>query len=409
MLENETLNNPGQEDEPPSQAHHRPETGGANTPEAMPLEEELGTNDAAKDDLLMKLPNVFRLLDLYQESSSGGLTEKVLIDQNSLRRLLSQLSPGSYESVSKIHFKILDKLMIEPIGVYGCEPEIIKFLQGVNCLSDESARLLASSVGSPEVLRSGLYLTLPQRDDSQSNATYRAYIVYWPEASTWVDDVISSVEKNRVTFMHYLSKLTDQTIALVSAEQAEAMVWPGDVDSDDSASDIGDDELAGYKYVVDRVKESEEDVIVNPGFMVKVTPRDVPGINDASQIDLVAGEEKTGLRISWSKPARRTGKPFDEIWTELYLRSVIKSAGQPLILGQIPLEQIVTLGSNGLRHLYPQLFHEYDNLVKLESQARIQGLEADALAIDSQITQDEPRLRTFIIRTIREIYHEIFP
>jgi hypothetical protein len=85
-----------------------------------------------EDSLLGKLPNVFCLLHLYPEISSGGLgkylygrwcisrlnssvcaVEKVLIDQDSMRRYLNDISPGSYSSVSKIAFKILDQVRLE--------------------------------------------------------------------------------------------------------------------------------------------------------------------------------------------------------------------------------------------------------------------------------------------------------
>ncbi len=44
------------------------------------------------------------------------------------------------------------------------------------------------------ILRSGLYLL---RDAAQD----LVYAIYWPEDSTWDDDAVSSVQRNRVTFM----------------------------------------------------------------------------------------------------------------------------------------------------------------------------------------------------------------
>ncbi|CAE6410562.1 unnamed protein product [Rhizoctonia solani] len=92
-------------------------------------------------DSVVNFPTIFRLLDLYQEEGSGGLVEKVLIDQECLRRLLNTLLPGSYESVSKIDFKALDKCAIKPLGIYGSKAEIIQFLlqtQEVDLIMDEN-------------------------------------------------------------------------------------------------------------------------------------------------------------------------------------------------------------------------------------------------------------------------------
>ncbi|CAE6457334.1 unnamed protein product [Rhizoctonia solani] len=177
------------------------------------------------DDGLATFPTLFRLLNLYQDRGSGGLVEKVLIDQDGLRRLLNTVLPGSYESVSKIDFKALDKCAIKPLGIYGSKPEIVRFLREIDCLSADSERLLLASVGSHSDLPSGLYLALPLNREIKEPNIEHAYILYWPEDSTWDDKAISSVCRNRVTFMRYLSKLTDQMVALVSPEQSSAMVW----------------------------------------------------------------------------------------------------------------------------------------------------------------------------------------
>jgi hypothetical protein len=52
----------------------------------------------------------------------------VIIDQDSFRRLVNDLSPGAYISLTKVDFKVLDKLAIKPIGVYGNREEIVSLL-----------------------------------------------------------------------------------------------------------------------------------------------------------------------------------------------------------------------------------------------------------------------------------------
>jgi hypothetical protein len=54
------------------------------------------------------------------------------------------------------------------------------------------------SVGTSEsVLRSGLYVVRSLVSTSEE----QAYVVYWPEETTWDDHAASSVQRNRVTFM----------------------------------------------------------------------------------------------------------------------------------------------------------------------------------------------------------------
>ncbi|CAE6414187.1 unnamed protein product [Rhizoctonia solani] len=91
-----------------------------------------GSNQAP--EILDRIPNLFRLLDLVEDRSSGGIVEKIVIDQKSLSRVINILQPGSYKSVSNIDFKALDNLTIKPIGVYGNQHEILNYLQEVGCL-----------------------------------------------------------------------------------------------------------------------------------------------------------------------------------------------------------------------------------------------------------------------------------
>lgn len=57
--------------------------------------------------------------------------------------------------------------------------------------------------GTP-YLRSGIYFIQPP---SSSHDEPRVFVVYWPEETTWDDDAVSSVKRNRVTFMRYHRKL----------------------------------------------------------------------------------------------------------------------------------------------------------------------------------------------------------
>ena len=69
---------------------------------------------------------------------------------------------------------------------------------------DSAQELLVSRNGeasgsSEPVLRSGLYIVRSFVSTSEE----QAYVVYWPEDTTWDDHAASSVQRNRVTFMRY--------------------------------------------------------------------------------------------------------------------------------------------------------------------------------------------------------------
>jgi hypothetical protein len=49
-------------------------------------------------------------------------------------------------------------------------------------------------------LRSGLYIVIPSNNEF---APELLFLVYWPEDTTWDDGAVTSVRRNRVTFMRY--------------------------------------------------------------------------------------------------------------------------------------------------------------------------------------------------------------
>ena len=58
---------------------------------------------------------------------------------------------------------------------------------------------LTGARGSEPILRSGLYVVR----SFVSTAEEQAYVLYWPEDTTWNDQAFSTVQRNRVTFMRY--------------------------------------------------------------------------------------------------------------------------------------------------------------------------------------------------------------
>ncbi|KDN46508.1 hypothetical protein RSAG8_04161, partial [Rhizoctonia solani AG-8 WAC10335] len=282
------------------------------------------------EDLLMSIPNIFRLLDLVDEHGSGGIVEKVVIDQLSLHRLLNIVQPGSYDSVSRINFKALDQLSIKPIGLYGIRSELIKFLQQTQYLDENSATLLSrarSSDDSSPALGSGLYLALDPSHQDQGTSK-AAYIIYWPEDTTWDDRAASSsVRRNRVTFVRYLSKLADQTISLVSPAQARALIWDTNVHDKDLPEDQqeNDEDTQVFDFEVTKSLEQEEDAIGSPGFTTIVESRLLPQANDRadSRVRLVPGEQKMALLVVRNEKERPEEKHFDSNISPMNLKNMI--------------------------------------------------------------------------------------
>jgi hypothetical protein len=185
-------------------------------------------------DLVEYIPGMYRILDLVSEQGSGGLgnhdlycmsfhhscelpVDKIIISQESFGRFVNAVSPGAYQSMTHVSFEALDKLNLRPIGIYGSKSEIVRYLQDLKFVDSEmsvfiikqfitdianvilSATLLLNSTDdvdnvAQKSLRSGLYFI----NDVPKNFVY---VLYWPQDTTWNDNTISAVSRNRETFM----------------------------------------------------------------------------------------------------------------------------------------------------------------------------------------------------------------
>jgi hypothetical protein len=142
-------------------------------------------------------------------------------------------------------------------------------------------------------LRSGLYFVRAQNSE-QWPEEGSVYVVYWPEPTTWDDNAASAVHRNRVTFMRYvfpvphsihateasiryLTKISDQIIALIDHEHASKMQWKDDhTDEEEDSSDDDEDRL--YNFEVSKSVEQEESVNARPGFEVGYTNFIIPAL-----------------------------------------------------------------------------------------------------------------------------------
>ncbi|KAI5994325.1 hypothetical protein EDD15DRAFT_788468 [Pisolithus albus] len=296
-----------------------------------------GADDPPADDqdLAQSLPGLHRILDLITEQGSGGLVDKIIISQNSLKAFVNTVSPGAYASMTKVNFKMLDQSTVKPVGIYGSKAEIVRFLLRLRAVDDNIATHLLSEPTATEThptLRPGLYIlhtTTAELDGSE-----QLYVIYWPEQNTWDDSAPSQVRRNRVAFMRYLTRMCDQIFALVSSEHAGRMVWndvgEGDQDEDD-CMDEDDEGDRIIRCVVQRTTEQEESVQVREGFKIssehisQVAPSE-RGEERPVKPFLLSGETAQGFVTMQHQPPRRVvetfkGRSFNDIQLRDYLMS----------------------------------------------------------------------------------------
>ncbi|KAH9056529.1 hypothetical protein EDB87DRAFT_1566476 [Lactarius vividus] len=228
------------------------------------MEPRLGAQSFPVD--LATEAKMYCLLDLINESGSNGFVDKVIVARDSLERLVNAMCPGAFASITKVDFKALDRLTIKPLGVYGPKHEIVRMLQSIGAVDDNIACLLLepTEIGSNKpALLSGLYIMTA----SAISVNERHYVIYWPEDSTWDDSATSSVRRNRVTFMRYLTKMCDQVVALLSAEQSASIVWHNE-ESDAESVDVNVGGGRLFTFEVAKTKELEEGAVSRPGYQM---------------------------------------------------------------------------------------------------------------------------------------------
>ncbi|KAF8748055.1 hypothetical protein RHS01_11079 [Rhizoctonia solani] len=352
------------------------------------------SQDSAPDDLLGNINSLFRLLDLVDEHGSGGIVEKVVIDQRSLHRVLNIIQPGSYDSVSKINFKALDRLSIKPTGVYGNRSEIINFLSRVQYLDENSISLLSKVGGSDDstsTLRSGLYLVLDP-NHKFIGSSKSAYIIYWPEDTTWEDQAASSSVR-------------------LSPSQAEAFVWDANAHNKDLPEDQrdNDDDSRLFSFEVSKSLEQEEDAVGSDGFKILVESKLLPKDKKTSRVRLVPGEQKMALLTVKYERAQTQEDHRDENINALNLRHMISSKEHPLQLGDLKPNDIEILSSNGLRESHRGIFEAHEQRLRDLNEDRTASQRVDNKFIEDQIlgisqeskTRFETLFASYMIEFIR--------
>ncbi|OSX60152.1 hypothetical protein POSPLADRAFT_1047623 [Postia placenta MAD-698-R-SB12] len=100
------------------------------------------THEPQMPDLVTAVRGMYRVLDLINEQGSGGLVDKIIIAQDSLGRLMNDLRPGSYTSMTKVDFNALDTISVKPTGIYGSKNEIVRFLETLGSIDKTIAHSL---------------------------------------------------------------------------------------------------------------------------------------------------------------------------------------------------------------------------------------------------------------------------
>ncbi|KAF8840150.1 hypothetical protein BDN67DRAFT_904164 [Paxillus ammoniavirescens] len=280
-------------------------------------------------DLVRSIGGMYRILDLIDEEGTGGLVEKVIIAQNSLRDFVDAVRPGAYVSLTKVNFKALDQYIVKPIGIYGSKEEIVRFLCSIDRIDDNIAQELLQSTSNPTslkpILRSGLYILRHLRRPGDEEL----FVIYWPEDTTWDDSASSNVCRNRATFMRYLTKMCDQLMALISPQHAGAMVW--NVNKEKYISQVGDGYSRLVTFEVSKTNEQEESVVTRPGFQTLSSFITVPNVPEDCPLNLsqfkprlLFGETTQGFLTLEYEAAMITRKHIKATYTRVYLRNFLE-------------------------------------------------------------------------------------
>ncbi|KAG2347680.1 hypothetical protein BDR05DRAFT_927599 [Suillus weaverae] len=388
-----------------------------NGEDYMDVEDSPPQDDAR--DLIQSIEGMYRVLDLINEQGSGGLVDKIIIAQDSLRAFTNTICPGAYVSMTKVKFSVLDGLIVKPVGVYGSKEEIARLLLSLGIVDDNIAAQLVmnhseTNVSKPS-LRSGLYIV---RTNCEATSDEQVFVVYWPEDATWDDSAPSSVKRNRVTFMRYLTTMCDQIMALVSPEHARSIVWIGQEDKDTVMEmDKDEDEPDRmFTFEVRKTNEQEEAVNTRPGFKATSIHIAMPQPHPEAPEDyslhkprLLHGETNQGFMNINYLPARR----ITDVWrrrpiTHLQLGDWLRS-DRLQMKENLDANAVHLLLGAGLRDCFPQLCEQWQQeSADISSNTRATKASTEA-SIKTKLENDLPLLTRIFHRELVDAIVKKFP
>ncbi|KAG2116835.1 hypothetical protein DEU56DRAFT_984883 [Suillus clintonianus] len=383
----------------------------------MDVEDSSPHSDAR--DLAQSIDGMYRVLDLISERGSGGLVDKVIIAQDSLRAFINSVCPGTYVSMTKVNFTALDRFIVKPVGVYGSKGEIVRLLSSLGVVDEQIAKQLIanqrdSSVSMPS-LRSGLYIV---RTACEATPDQQLFLIYWPEDSTWDDSAPSSVRRNRVTFMRYLMKMCDQVIALISSEHAQSIVW-NDQESEDAVMDPdGDHDESSrlFTFEVSKTNEQEEAVKSRQGFNATSKHITMPQPHQDTTVDveqpkpeLMHGETTQGFMTVAFQPGRLNAEPMgNQSITRVQLGSYLKSDAL-LICEGLNADALKLLIDNGIRDRFRQQCEQFRQRSTAISSNIKSSKESEERRMRGDLKRGEPFLVKVFHQALVDAIIEKFP
>ncbi|KAF8508104.1 hypothetical protein BU17DRAFT_100044 [Hysterangium stoloniferum] len=364
----------------------------------------------------------YRLLQLISEQSSNGLVDKIIICQDSLRQFINYISPGAYSSLTRIDFSALDKLLINPLGVYGSRSEIARLLLDIEAVDEDTAKLLAiqstqDSSGLVPTLASGIYIF---EAPACLKSAPKFYVVYWPEDITWNDNAPSGIVKNRVTFMRYLTKITDQIIVLLSTEHSAKLDLQKYSSSTTEMEEVDENEDRIFAFSVAKTNEQCEGVTPGPGF--KLSHKDIwsttilDGIPEECSSNLhpilVAGETKQAFLTAMYCPQRDIAKRDTCVMTKAKLESFTRDRSVSLFLSaDIPDSSLEILHETPMRECFPFAFHtwyeQYSNAPRTAQVLLQEKLEAFESQHEHKRLELEIALERLVVDKILDLYNDV--
>ncbi|KAK0446849.1 hypothetical protein EV421DRAFT_1707267 [Armillaria borealis] len=318
-------------------------------------------------DLVHEIPGMYRLLDLISEPGSGGLVDKIIIAQDSLEQFANDRSPGAYVSLTKVDFKVLDEHAIKPVGVYGSKEEIARFISSLTVVDPSLRHMLTRP--QPDLgpsLRSGLYAL-------NSSTSKQLFVIYWPEDTTWNDDAIPAVKRNRVTFMRYLTKVCDQLVCMISPKQAASLVWNETAEA--TSMDLDDNTDRLFTFEVHKTNEQEENV---------TSPHIAPAVLDNVPVEasllrprMLTGEASQAfVTAKYKPPQQRKVAIGKQVYNAIRLESLLTTSGPVCLNPNITDGEIAMLIDGGLNKHYPAACNSWQSR-KVEIESNIQHFKQE--------------------------------
>ncbi|KAG1886418.1 uncharacterized protein F5891DRAFT_1082392 [Suillus fuscotomentosus] len=381
----------------------------------MDVEDSSPHNDAR--DLAQSINGMYRVLDLINEEGSGGLVDKVIIAQDSLRAFINSVCPGTYVSMTKVNFSALDRFIVKPVGVYGSKSEIVRLLSSLGVVDEEIAKQLITNQSDSNVsmpsLRSGLYIV---RAVCEATPDQQLFLIYWPEDSTWDDSAPSSVRRNRVTFMRYLMKMCDQVTSLISPEHARSIVWNSQ-EGEDTVMDLDEDHDESsrlFTFEVAKTNEQEEAVKPRPGFKATSKHIAMPQPYPEAPVDLLKpellhGETTQGFMTVAFQPGRLNAESMkNQSLTSVQLGNYLKSDAL-LISEGLDADALNILLYSGIRDRFRQQCQQFRQQCTTISSNTRSNKESETTRVTEDVKRGEPLLTKVFHQALVDAIIQKFP